>query len=120
MKRYSKFDRDSAPDTQSFTITRSGTKFRVSTTIYEDPSQFMFEILEVHPYDEADYAWAKKVSPTSFNIYKDGRRISSLPVPDFDDEIYEDVIEYYNECLDIAYLALIEANKDVKPQMSYN
>ena len=117
MKRYIKSNTESQLNSHRFTIQRSGTKFAVNTSHEDDPDSFQFEVQELHPYDDAEYAWAKKASPVEVNLYRNGRRISVIPVPEWDEDQYEDATEYFNECLDITYLALIEANKNVEPRI---
>ena len=100
-----------------FTMFRGKQKYAVRTSFEQDPDSFQFQVSEIHPYDMAEYAWAKKWSPASVSIYRDGKEISNFPVPEYDEDIYSSPEEYENELLDITFVALQNANADVVPMI---
>lgn len=78
---------------------------RFSVDIYENTGNIY--IHSSHPYDDADYSWARsKDGGKTFDIFRSGRILASIE--NSDKETYKDVI---NE--------LIDLDKDVKPRMVY-
>ncbi len=84
------------------------------------PDEYVCQVDEIHPYDDAEYAWAKKVSPVSAKIIQNGKVIETISVPEWDDEVFEDENEYYNEVIDVMVRAIRKINKDVEPIMVHN
>lgn len=78
---------------------------RFSVDIYDNTGNIY--IHSSHPYDDADYSWARsKDGGKTFDIFRSGRILASIE--NSDKETYKDVI---NE--------LIDLDKDVKPRMVY-
>ncbi len=102
-----------------YTYTRSGQRFSVNDNNPSNPDWFQFIMSELHPYDDADYAWAKKDSPVELKIIKSGQVQSRIPLPEWDYDSYEDEDEYYGTLIDIAAVALLEANRDVQPMIDH-
>lgn len=102
------------------TYTKNGTRYSVYLKNEDNPDQLMFNISEIHPYDDADYAWAMKVSPLQVNIIRDGNIISAFDLPEWDWDMYEDENEYITEVVDITCDKLANANKRIKPVMIHN
>ena len=94
-------------------------KFSVYDKYEEDPMNYQCQVSEIHPYDLADYAWARKDSPSSAVIIKSGRIIKTIPVPEYDEDIYEHDWEYFQEVTETIFDALIDENKNVKPMIDH-
>lgn len=113
-----------ASDTQdydrSFFYDRGRQRYHVNVMYEDDPYSFQFSISEIHPYDDAEYAWARKSSPADLSVIQDGHTVSHIPLPEWDEDEYESADEYYNELLDIACIALKEANAKVSSRMMYD
>lgn len=117
MKRYIR----SSQYTSRYNKTVDGQKFSVYT-IYEDhPENFQCQVSEIHPYDLAEYAWAKKDSPSSATVYKNGKKIGYIEVRDWDE--YEEnennpsSEKYIKEITDYICKQLRSYNQNVKPQI---
>ena len=94
----------------SMTYSRGGQRYRVYLLNESDPDNLKFAISEIHPYDDANYAWAMKNAPVSVAIIRNNKVEYSVPLPEWDWDIYDDSNEYVTECVDIACAALKEAN----------
>lgn len=103
----------------SFTYTRSKQKFSVKTKYEDDPDSFQCQVSEIHPYDLAEYAWAKKDAPVSASIFKEGKKLKSIPLPEWDEDIYEDADEYLNEVIDRICVALLHVNASVESRIDH-
>ena len=104
------------------TINHGPQKFSVHIS-YDGPYEgsFAAQISEVHPYDDAEYAWARIGFNGSTDFIKDGKIIDKMQLPTYeDDDLYENVEEYYSDMLDSVAVELMNINKDVKPRMMYN
>lgn len=98
-----------------FTMFRGRQKYAVRISHEDDPANLLFQVSEIHPYDDAEYAWAKKWSSGSVSLYRDGKEVSNFPIPDYNMDIYDSPSEYVNTLLDITFAALQNANSDVEP-----
>lgn len=87
-------------------------KFSVYLSETEDPYGFRFQISEIHPYDLTDYAWAKKISPMQVNFYDHGKVITTMTVPDYEEDDFESVDDYYQFVIDNVCMELRELNKN--------
>ena len=85
----------------------------------EDNPLCVFQVSEIHPYDDADYAWAACDGRT-VNYYRNNRKIASKPVIPYDPEDYEEYREYIDELVDSVCMTLREYNRDVEPRMIHN
>lgn len=81
----------------------------------DDPANFMCQVSEIHPYDFAKYAWAAKDAPTSATIYKDGKKIKTIGVKEYDEDDYEEDNEYLNDVIFDLCKALKDINEEVEP-----
>lgn len=101
-----------------------GQKFSVYTKYEDSPENFQCQISEIHPYDDADYAWCKKDSPNSATVYKNGKKYGYIEVRDWDE--YEESEpspsddKYIKEITDYICRQLRVINKDVKPVIVHN
>lgn len=110
-----------------FTIQHGPKKFAVHFSDngpYE--GAFAAQITEIHPYDDADYAWAR----IPFNGYAEfiqkGKVVDRMQLPGYEEEDYEDyegysgLDQYYNDMLDSVAVELMHINRNVKPIMVHN
>lgn len=111
-----------------YTIIQHGRQ-RFSVHInYDGPYEgaFAAQISEIHPYDDADYAWAKIGFNGQAQFIKNGKVIDKLQLAGFEPDDYEEYYEgcsvdtYINDCLDTVAVALMDINRDVEPVMVHN
>lgn len=100
-------------------VERGNQRFSVHYAYDNNPDLFQCAVSEIHPYDLAEYAWAKKDRPTSAAIIKNGKRISWIDLPEYDEDAYETADEYIDEVIDRMCVALRRANKGVQPQIDH-
>ena len=81
----------------------------------DDPANFQCQVSEIHPYDMAEYAWAKKDGPTSATVYKNGKKLRTVDIKEYDADDYEEDSEYINDVIFDLCKALKDINKGVKP-----
>lgn len=91
--------------------------FSVKVSESDDPYEFRFQISEIHPYDLTDYAWAKKVSPMEVNFYDDGKVIDRMTVPDYEEDDFESIGDYYQMVIDNVCEELRSINKSKNPRI---
>lgn len=77
------------------------------------------QITQIHPYDDADYAWAKIEGPV-VKFIRDGKVIDKMTIFEYDDEYYEHDWEYIDEVLDTIAVELINLDRNTKPVMVHN
>lgn len=123
MKRYIRSSIKS-PQSVRLTFKYKGTNFRVyssDVSDYQDPeslfNNFKADITEVHPYDLAEYAWAR-LADGVVKYYMNGKLIDRtyyFNADDMDVENYEwaDVVVYG------ACDHLIQLNKRVNPRIDH-
>ena len=74
-------------------ITIDRQKFRVSTDTRTNTTC----ISSIHPYDETEYHWARRNPKTNkWDIFRDGRRITSLFDGFTDEQMAEMLLRYDN------------------------
>ena len=95
-------------------------KYSVYFKNADDLEHFQCQVSELHPYDDAKYTWAKKDSPASATLYRNGKAVKTIPVVEYDPDNYEEDNEYIDDVIFSLCKALKEANKDVKPIMIHN
>jgi len=109
------------PYTDRYNINVDGQKFTVYTAYGDDPENIQFQISEVHPYDDAKYAWAKKDRPVGATVYKDGKRYGFIELRDveeyFESEPNPSPEEYIKEIIEYTCKELRNINRNVKPVM---
>lgn len=87
---------------------------------------FAAQITEIHPYDDADYAWAKIGFNGQVKFIQNGKVIDTMQLPVYEPEDYEeyypnaDVDAYIDDMLDSVAVELLQINKNVKPVMIHN
>ena len=84
------------------------------------PGAFAAQITEIHPYDDAEYAWAKIEFNGQAKFIKEGKVIDKMQLPAYEEEDYESIEEYYNDMLDSVAVELSNMNKSVQPRMMHN
>lgn len=109
--------------TEYDTYTRNRQKFAIhSNSAYGDPNDFKAQITEIHPYDDADYAWARIGARGAMEVefIKDGRILEKMQLHYYDDEDYENLEQYFDDIIDTVCVELRSFNKYVKPKMIHN
>lgn len=88
---------------------------------------FAASISEIHPYDDAEYTWAKINFNGQILYYRDGKLVDKSQLWSYEPDDYEEqeygtsaVDQYINDCLDSVATDLIQMNRDVKPIMVHN
>lgn len=87
---------------------------------------FAAQITEIHPYDDADYTWAKIDFNGQVKFIQDGKVIDKMQLPSYNPEDYEEYHEnasvdaYINDMLDTVAVELMDINRDVEPIMVHN
>lgn len=111
----------------SMEYTRNGTRFRVyMNDCSEDQPICKFQIAEIHPYDDADYAYAvcdgvriKYYRPLRKNDFilnaPRTQLIDQETIFDYDPDDWEDYNDYLREIIDETCVNLLGYNKNVKP-----
>ena len=124
MKRYIKCSSE-YPD--FITIEHGKRKFAVHINEngpYE--GSFAAQVSEIHPYDDAEYTWAKIGFNGQVIFYRNGKVEDKMQLAAYEPDDYEEhygeaaVNSYINECLDTVAVELLQMNKDVKPIMVHN
>ena len=100
--------------------TRGRQRFSVYMSNVDDPENFQCQVSMLKPYDDADYAWARKTSHRIVDIIQDRKVVDHYTVPRWDAESWEDETEYINEVIDSICTALIEYNADIEPVIIHN
>lgn len=100
-------------------LERGRNKFAV---YYTDPNDFgdmKAAVSEIHPYDDADYAWAK-IEGLKVTFYNSKGVLDTMHLWSYEPDEYEDITEYVNDVLDTVCTDLLELNKSVAPVMVHN
>ncbi len=119
--RASVLDPERSNDANYMTYTRNGQRFGVH--LYdENPLEPKFQISEIHPYDDAEYTWARCgfKGCAYVEFINSGKIIDGMQWNYYDEEDYEDPTEYINEIIDQTCVELLAFNKDVESHMIYN
>ena len=125
MKRYIKA---SSEYNDYLTIKHGNRQFGVH--INEDgpyEGSFAASISEIHPYDDAEYTWAKIGFNGQTIFYRNGKVVDKMQLAGYEPDDYEEqehgtssVDQYINDCLDTVATELLQMNRDVKPIMVHN
>lgn len=101
---------------------RAGQRFSVYYGGADDPATFRVCISEIHPYDDGDYAWARRYAQdgNTGKIIRNGKVIKTVQLPNYDPNDYEDATEYTNEVVDTLMIELRKCNRDVEPRIVHN
>lgn len=100
-------------------LANPGCSYSIYTDNEDDPSQLSMQISELHPYDDAVYAFARveKFKPNVAQIIKNGDFLASVKMPVYDEEDWESPLEYVDEFIDKIIYQLHRVNKDVEPKI---
>ena len=107
--------------------TRSRQNFGIHYAIKEDEfngKYIICQIREIHPYDDAEYAWAKFDGQNAIYI-KNGKQVLFYDMQEYyyegdGDDVYESFEEYMNDVIDTICVQLLRLNEDVEPRMVHN
>ena len=103
--------------TNSMTWTLGNTRFSIHMNdCDEDQPICKFSASEIHPYDMAEYTWAR-CTGDSVDYYRNMRKVAHKSVLLYDDEDYEEYHEYVYELVDSVCRTLRDYNRDVEPQI---
>lgn len=118
MKRYIKSSsQPKYSERRKFTF--DGIQYRAYISNADNPENLLLDISELHPYDESEYAWARKVSPILVNIYQAGKKIDELYV-DYDLDEFDSPEEYVDTVIEAICEELREYNKSVEPRIDHS
>ena len=88
------------------------------------PGSFAASVSEIHPYDDAEYTWAKIGFNGQTIFYRNGKVVDKMQLASYEPDDYEEqefstsaVDQYINDCLDTVATELLQMNRDVKPIM---
>lgn len=84
------------------------------------PGEYVCQVSEIHPYDDADYAWAKKDGPASAKIIQNGKTVKTINLPEWDEDAFETEDEYYDLVVDIMVNAIRGINKSISSRVLHN
>ena len=89
---------------------------------YDGPYEgsFAAQITEIHPYDDAEYTWAKIGYNGQVQFIRNGKVVDKMQLPTYESDDYESIEDYYNDMLDTIAVELINMNRDVEPIMVHN
>lgn len=98
---------------------KSGHNYFVRVRNEDDPLRLQLQISGLHPYDDAEYAWARVESfrPNLAQIIKNGKFLSSVEMEEYEEGDWETPESYIDAFVDRIIEELEEANKDVEPQI---
>lgn len=78
------------------------------------------QVTQIHPYDDAEYTWAKISGPV-VSFIRDGKVIDKMTIYEYDEDNYENGFdEYVGDILDTIAVELINFDRDVEPRMIHN
>lgn len=83
----------------------------------DNPETMSLQLSEIHPYDDAHYAYARFENSKAKYI-KDSK-ILEEQIFEYDAENYENEDEYIDDVIDTMILALRKLNKDVQPRVMH-
>lgn len=90
---------------------------------YSDPDRFgtfTGDVTEIHPYNDADYAWAH-IDGLTVKFYNRSGYIDKMYLWSYEPDDYaDDVAGYVYDVYDAVCDTLVDLNKDVKPVMVHN
>lgn len=97
----------------------TGNKYSIYLNNEDNLSELSMQISGLHPYDDAEYAWARveRFNPTVAQIIKNGKFLSSVKMDEYNETEWENKDEYINEFIDRIIYELETVNKDVEPKI---
>ena len=111
-----------SPYTKYNTYQRGKQRYSVHFNEPSSPSGFKAQIREIHPYNDADYVWARigNRGAVEAEFIQNGKIIDRMQMNYYDEDYYESVDEYYDDLIDAVCVELRNFNKDVEPVMVHN
>ena len=99
----------------------TGQKYSIYLNNEDNPDEISMQISGIHPYDDAEYAFARVESfrPNVAQIIKNGSFLSSVKMQPYNEEDWEDVNEYVNDFIDRVIAELERVNEDVEPKIMH-
>ena len=112
----------SSPYTKYNTYQRGRKRYSVHSNEPTNPSSFKAQIREIHPYDDADYVWARigARGAVETEFIQNGKIIDRMQMNYYDEDYYESVDEYYDDLIDAVCVELSNYNKDIESVMVHN
>ena len=101
------------------------TKYSVSVYYAYDDTVYDIYIHEIHPYDDAEYAWAYakdvEYAPKTINICMESNKIDTIQLNDYDldQSGFESVEDFFRHIGYITMSYLKEYNEDIEPRMMH-
>ena len=104
------------------TYTRNRQKFAIHQNEPTNPNDWKATISEIHPYDDAEYVWARVGKRGTLNVefIQNGKVIDTMQLHYYEPDEYEREEEFWDEVTDMICLELRTFNKDVEPRMIHN
>lgn len=102
-------------------LANPGCSYSIYIDNEDDPTKLSLQVSELHPYDDAVYAFARveQFKPNVAQIIKNGKFLSSVSMPKYNDEDWEDPQEYVDDFIDKIIYELHRVNKDVQPKIMH-
>ena len=107
--------------TEYSTYQRGRQKFAIHENLPSDPNSWKASISEIHPYDEAEYTWARIGARGAMEaeFIRNGKVVDRMQLNYYDPDDYEDLEPYFNDIIDSICLELRQYNKDVTPKIDH-
>ena len=112
MKRYIKANNANYYD-QHFVLNHGKHRFSIYIKNSDSPF-FEASISEIHPYDFAEYTWAKILRNGQVEYRRGSKVIDKMQLCDYDEEYYESIDDYINDCIDNVMVDIINFDKNVE------
>ena len=103
-----------------YAVNHGPQRFGVHSSGESDPLFFECQVSEIHPYDDAEYTWAKMGSNKQVQFIRDGKIQDKMQMHEYEPDDYESVENYYEDIVDSICTELMGMNADVKPIMIHN
>ena len=96
-------------------------RFKIHQNSPKDPNNLKASVSEIHPYDDAEYTWARIGAKGSMyaEFIQNGKIIDSMQFAYFEPE-YHDSELYIQDVINTLCEELIRFNKNVEPVMIHN
>lgn len=102
------------------TYMRNRQKFAVHQSDIDDPKFYSAQITEIHPYDDADYYWAKILPSKKVRFIYKGKVVDTMQLHQYDPDDYESPEEYYDDIIDWVCVELRNLNRDIESRILHN
>lgn len=102
------------------TVYHGKQKFAVHSTDMTDVFHFACQVTEIHPYDDADYCWARMGENKQVQFIQKGKVIDKMQMHYYEPEDYESPYDYIDDIVDSICVELLQFNRSVEPRMMHN